>query len=191
MTRRIQKSLLRRSLDTLPQRVALELAQHVDAWDHALSGTPATRAKDSSKYAAPVVSTLEMILQYARDGRRSPELDVEAAVIQQSWLLDAPLARMPRSLQWLDDYQLRGIAGEVADVCRAAMARLRIEHKQPVPRRWFAALVGFDLRTIKRAVETHELQCVMPRTNDNGGAPMLHIDPGSARRYLTDRGFSL
>lgn len=189
--RKSNKKPLRRRLDTLSKRIASELAEYLGAWEHALTGTPSGRTSEPTKYAAPVVATIETLVQYARDGARPEALDVEASVIQQAHLLDSPIYRAPRTIRWIDDLALRGIAAELADVCRAAMARLRIDAGDAVPRRWLASLAGVSLRWIKKAVEDGQLESASPRMSTNGGSPTLPITAASARRYLNERGQKL
>lgn len=182
------RSLLRRSLDTLPQRIAAQVAEHVSAWEHALSGTPQTRSE--AKYEAPVFATIQLLVQYARDGSRPDDLDVEAMVIQQSALLDSPVTRATRSLSWIDSRGFTGIGADLVDVCCAAMARLSIERNEPVPRRWLAALAGVDVSWIKKSVQAGELVNANPRLNTRRNFT-LPITPQSAREYLLKRGQSL
>lgn len=172
--------LWRVELDSLPTRVAQAADMHLRRWKVSLP----------LGEFAELALTLRDILTYARTGLATTWSDpasARAALRAMSILHDAVITDRTEPMDWIDSTDTDGLRGELLEVCRAALARVRIAELQPVPRHWLAALAGVSGKLIAKNVGSKSLRSVKGRMRDRG-LVAKDIDPVSARRWLESRG---
>jgi hypothetical protein len=183
--------LWRVELDSLPERAVREALEHLARWAVPLSaGALGLPRVDDARYT-DLALTISDIVAYARTGNAADWDDTssaEDAFNDISILYDTLLGDSVTPADWLDDAEREGVRGELAEVARAVLARVRIAQGEPVPRQWLAALAGVQLLTVVRAIKDRKLAIAAPRKRARGAKAARDVTAASARAWLIERG---
>jgi hypothetical protein len=174
-------ALCRPALDSLPERIAARVSERLEYL--------AALAREGSS------SVLELatreLLAYARTGRVSDWAstdDARAALRVVSLACAAPLGCALAPEDWVDRVDLEGELAELAEVCRAVLARVCLAEGRAVPRTWLAALAGASRSLIDKYARLGVLERAEPRARASGsGKPSRDVTAESARRWLRAR----
>ena len=183
-------ALWRPELDTLSLRVAAHVIDRLSRWAVPLS--PAPFVVPSKPEETDLAYTLRDLVAYARTGRAgdwSGPDEARDALLSVSIVYDAPMGEDSAPADWIDASDLEGLRSELAEVCRAAFARVHIAEGRDVPRAWLAALAGVSRNLIDKAVTQEDLELASePRARASGsGKPARDITAKSARAWLRGR----
>jgi hypothetical protein len=131
------------------------------------------------------------LLSYARTGRGGDWSDPASARVALrvvSLGCVATLGEEPSPEDWVDRVDLSGELAEIAEVCRAALARVYLDEGRAVPRTWLASLAGASRSLINKCVRLGVLDVADPRNRASGsGKPSRDVTCDSARRWLRAR----
>lgn len=185
-TRAARGRLWRAELDDLPVRVAQCALEHLGRWSVPLSPAPLILPERPAETG--LAWTLGDLLSYARTGRASDwsgPSEARDALLSIALLYDAPLSGESVPADWIDG-EHEGLRGEVAEVARAAWARVHVAEGLPVPRQWLAALAGVSLKLVAKVARAGKLSLEPPR-GDKRGTPARDVSAESARAWLRGR----
>lgn len=182
--------LWREELDTLPERLAERVVERLARWAIPLSPSKMTLPQHPSE--CDLAHTTADVVAYARTGRASDWDDDGSAMdaLQSlSIVYESPLGDPQLPADWSDGAELEGLRAELAEVARAALARVQLARGETVPRAWLAALAGVSVSTIEKAIRLGELATSKRRRarGDGGGKPAVDVDSKSASAWLAAR----
>lgn len=186
-TRAARGRLWRAELDDLPVRVAQCALEHLSRWSVPLSPSPLILPARPAETG--LAWTLGDLLSYARTGRASDwsgPSEARDALLSIALLYDAPLSGESVPADWIDG-EHEGLRGEVAEVARAAWARVHVAEGLPVPRQWLAALAGVSRALIVKLVGQGAFE-LEPARGGKRGTPARDVTGASARAWLRGRG---
>lgn len=188
-------ALWRVELDTLPERLVAHVCERLALWAVPLS--PEGLRLPQRPHECDLVHTTRDVLSYARTGSAGDWSDAGSALdalLAVSMVHDSALSEPRTPTDWVDSSELgAGLRSELAEVARAALARVGLEQGDPIPRVRLAALAGVSLSLIEKAIRLGELTPKPARggraaRGDGGGRRALDVPPESARAWLAGRG---
>lgn len=184
-------ALWRPELDALPERLVAHVVERLALWAVPLS--PEGLQLPRRTHECDLVHTARDVLRYARTGHAGDWDDAGSALdalLSLSIVHDSPLSDPCTPADWVDNSALGdGLRSELAEVARAALARVGLEQGDPIPRVRLAALAGVSISTIEKAIREGSLKSSKTRTarGDGGGKQALDVTAESARAWLDAR----
>jgi hypothetical protein len=173
--------LWRQELDSLPERVAARVRERIEYL--------AALAREGASSALELAT--RELLAYARSGHVrdwASTDDARAALRVVSLACAAPLGGALAPEDWVDRVDLEGELAELAEVCRAVLARVCLAEGRAVPRTWLAALAGASRSLVDKYARLGKLKRAAPRARASGaGKPSRDVTADSARRWLRAR----
>lgn len=182
----------RAALDDLGTRVVQRVYESLGSLAVPLAPHFEVRADPRLAGETDLALTFSALLAYARTGAAWDWTGAEEArdaLLAVSRLYDGllgPHSTLPE--EWTDATpEGDELLEQVAEVARAALARIHLAEGSPIPRGRLAALAGVSVELVAKAVAEGVLDTTSPRPRDRG-RPARDVTAESARRWLRERG---
>lgn len=179
--------LWRVELDALPAALVEHALEYLSRWAVPLSPGRFDLPQPDRAGETDLACSLRDLLTYARIGGDDGE--GRDLLLSVSILYGSPLGGDTLPEDWTTgDHE--GLRGELAEVARAALARVQLASGRSVPRLWLAALAGVSVERIDKGVREGELEPAEPRParGGRGGSAARDVSAESARAWLRARG---
>lgn len=179
--------LWRVELDALPAALVEHALDHLSRWAVPLSPGSLGLPRPDQAGETDLACSLRDLLTYARVGGDSGE--GRDLLLSVSILYGSPLGGDTLPEDWTAG-EHKGVRGELAEVARAALARVQLADARPVPRLWLAALAGVSVERIDKAARDGEIAAAEPRParGGRGGSAARDVSAESASAWLRARG---